>query len=130
MLLEGVRVFGVGNWKKILNCYRFHWKRTAVDLKDKYRNMTRAKMRKMNASSGSDLSSVGSEEGVLNGSARREAGTQSASPLQTSILAKSVGALGISPVSSPTTTPSGSVEERSGAVVSVGNAEKRRVMSD
>lgn len=49
MLMEGVRVFGVGNWKKILNCYQFHWKRTAVDLKDKYRNMTRAKLRKMNA---------------------------------------------------------------------------------
>ena len=50
MLMEGVRIHGVGNWKKILNSYRFHWKRTAVDLKDKYRNMTRAKLRRMQAS--------------------------------------------------------------------------------
>lgn len=61
MLLEGVRLFGVGNWKKILNTYQFHWKRTAVDLKDKYRNITRAKIRRMNASSQSDLSSLTSD---------------------------------------------------------------------
>lgn len=61
MLLEGVRLFGVGNWKKILNTYQFHLKRTAVDLKDKYRNITRAKIRRMNASSQSDLSSVTSD---------------------------------------------------------------------
>lgn len=65
MLMEGVRVFGVGNWKKILNSYRFHWKRTAVDLKDKYRNMTRAKMRRMQVGSASDLSSVGSDDGRM-----------------------------------------------------------------
>lgn len=46
MLMEGVRRFGAGNWKKILNSYQFHWKRTAVDLKDKYRNVMRAKARK------------------------------------------------------------------------------------
>lgn len=57
MLLDGVRVYGVGSWKKILNSYRFHWKRTAVDLKDKYRNITRAKLRRINASSSSDLGS-------------------------------------------------------------------------
>lgn len=70
MLLDGVRVHGVGNWKKILVSYRFHWKRTAVDLKDKYRNITRAKMRKLNAAaahsnSNSDVSSIGSETDAI-----------------------------------------------------------------
>ncbi|CAN8069977.1 unnamed protein product [Agarophyton chilense] len=44
-LLEGVRKYGAGKWKKILTCYEFHWKRTAVDLKDKYRNIIRAQER-------------------------------------------------------------------------------------
>lgn len=44
-LLEGVRKHGAGKWKKILNSYSFHRKRTAVDLKDKYRNMLRARER-------------------------------------------------------------------------------------
>ncbi|KAI4834363.1 hypothetical protein E4T44_08870 [Aureobasidium sp. EXF-8845] len=37
-LLTGVSRFGIGNWKKILLCpdYQFH-KRTAVDLKDRFR---------------------------------------------------------------------------------------------
>ncbi|KAH0373202.1 SURF1 family protein, partial [Aureobasidium melanogenum] len=37
-LLAGVSRFGIGNWKKILLCsdYQFH-KRTAVDLKDRFR---------------------------------------------------------------------------------------------
>ncbi|KAI0566073.1 MYB-related transcription factor [Gracilaria domingensis] len=44
-LLEGVRKYGAGKWKKILTCYEFHRKRTAVDLKDKYRNIIRAQER-------------------------------------------------------------------------------------
>lgn len=31
--------FGIGSWKKILETFRFHEKRTAVDLKDKWRNV-------------------------------------------------------------------------------------------
>lgn len=37
-LIEGCKVYGVGNWKKILMDPRFHFnKRTAVDLKDRFR---------------------------------------------------------------------------------------------
>lgn len=49
MLLAGVARFGVGNWKKILSEYKFHHKRTAVDLKDKYRNILRAQERQTKA---------------------------------------------------------------------------------
>lgn len=45
MLLDGVNRFGAGSWKKILLSYNFHIKRTAVDLKDKYRNILRAQER-------------------------------------------------------------------------------------
>lgn len=45
MLLDGVKRFGAGSWKKILCTYEFHWKRTAVDLKDKYRNILKARDR-------------------------------------------------------------------------------------
>ena len=37
-LLEGVRLFGVGNWKDIQNHFQFG-DRSYVDLKDKYRNL-------------------------------------------------------------------------------------------
>ena len=37
-LLEGVRLFGVGSWKDILNHFQFG-DRTYVDLKDKFRNL-------------------------------------------------------------------------------------------
>lgn len=105
MLLDGVRAFGVGNWKKILNSYQFHWKRTAVDLKDKYRNITRAKMRRMNASSQSDLSSVGSE-----GDSAISPPAVGASPMKCSPLhAPAITASTFSPVS----TPSGSIDGRS-----------------
>ncbi|KAJ7964316.1 Telomeric repeat-binding factor like [Quillaja saponaria] len=41
-LRNGVKKFGKGNWKVILNCYRDIFnERTEVDLKDKWRNMTR-----------------------------------------------------------------------------------------
>lgn len=114
MLMDGVRLFGVGNWKKILTSYKFHGKRTAVDLKDKYRNMTRAKLRKMNASSQSDLSSVGSDD---NSSNRREmnSNTQAMSPLQGGFLSKD-DIIGISPVTTANTTPAGSIEERAVAM--------------
>ncbi|KAF2655053.1 hypothetical protein K491DRAFT_716565 [Lophiostoma macrostomum CBS 122681] len=37
-LLQGVSKFGIGNWKKILNCPEFAFnQRTAVDLKDRFR---------------------------------------------------------------------------------------------
>lgn len=110
MLLDGVRVFGVGNWKKILNSYTFHWKRTAVDLKDKYRNIMRARVRRMNASSASDLSSAGSE-GEGGGNLALSPPTSRASPMQCSPLR----AQAVTPATfSPLSTPSGSVEERGG----------------
>lgn len=37
-LVEGVRLFGVGSWKDILNHFPFG-DRTYVDLKDKFRNL-------------------------------------------------------------------------------------------
>ncbi|XP_030451727.2 uncharacterized protein LOC115673647 isoform X1 [Syzygium oleosum] len=41
-LRNGVQRFGKGNWKLILHCYRHIFEeRTEVDLKDKWRNMTR-----------------------------------------------------------------------------------------
>nr|XP_048323922.1 uncharacterized protein LOC107411598 isoform X2 [Ziziphus jujuba var. spinosa] len=41
-LRDGVKKFGKGNWKLILNCYRDVFEeRTEVDLKDKWRNMSR-----------------------------------------------------------------------------------------
>lgn len=45
MLLDGVRRYGAGNWENILCSYHFHLKRTAVDLKDKYRNILRTQQR-------------------------------------------------------------------------------------
>ncbi|XP_040991921.1 uncharacterized protein LOC121238899 [Juglans microcarpa x Juglans regia] len=42
-LRTGVQKYGKGNWKLILNCYRdIFEERTEVDLKDKWRNMTRS----------------------------------------------------------------------------------------
>ena len=46
MLEHGVRIFGHGNWKRILNAYAFHSKRSPVDLKDKWRNLNRSKAKK------------------------------------------------------------------------------------
>ena len=37
-LVEGIRLFGVGSWKDILNNFPFG-DRTYVDLKDKFRNL-------------------------------------------------------------------------------------------
>ena len=36
--MEGVRLFGTGNWASILNAFDFG-DRTSVDLKDKFRNL-------------------------------------------------------------------------------------------
>lgn len=44
-LIRGVEKFGVGKWTSILKNFSFHKKRSAIDLKDKYRNMVRAKRR-------------------------------------------------------------------------------------
>ncbi|KAG2669827.1 hypothetical protein I3760_14G052500 [Carya illinoinensis] len=42
-LRTGVQKYGKGNWKLVLNCYReIFEERTVVDLKDKWRNMTRS----------------------------------------------------------------------------------------
>jgi hypothetical protein len=38
-LRAGVRRFGIGSWKKILDYYDFEPRRTSVDLKDKWRNL-------------------------------------------------------------------------------------------
>lgn len=46
LLLEGVALYGIGNWKTILSrMHGFHPKRTPMNLKDKFRNMLRARMR-------------------------------------------------------------------------------------
>lgn len=45
-LTDGVKKYGAGNWKKILCHYKFHWKRTPVDLKDKYRNMMKMRLKR------------------------------------------------------------------------------------
>ncbi|KAF6000384.1 hypothetical protein F1559_000393 [Cyanidiococcus yangmingshanensis] len=46
LLLEGVALYGIGNWKAILSrMHGFHPKRTPMNLKDKFRNMLRARMR-------------------------------------------------------------------------------------
>jgi len=44
-LLRGVEIFGVGKWTSILRNFNFQKKRSAIDLKDKYRNILRAKQR-------------------------------------------------------------------------------------
>ncbi|CAN8067005.1 unnamed protein product [Agarophyton chilense] len=141
MLLDGVRVFGVGNWKKILNSYRFHWKRTAVDLKDKYRNMTRAKMRRINAAAATGpqsaaasprqrlplplppvrrRSSVNGGGGGIEHDARfsyalPRVGSAPLPKRASSHVATHVARMqmSISPVTTPNTTPAGSVEEKS-----------------
>ncbi len=43
-MLDGVRKYGVGNWKMIQTSYAFDH-RTSVDLKDKYRNLMKAQGR-------------------------------------------------------------------------------------
>ena len=51
LLLEGVALYGIGNWKKILHSMDgFHPKRTPMNLKDKFRNILRARMRQAEAS--------------------------------------------------------------------------------
>lgn len=68
MLLEGVARYGAGNWKKILSSFQFHHKRTAVDLKDKYRNILRAQERAraagLKASGPSELPAHGNEQAL------------------------------------------------------------------
>lgn len=130
MLLDGVRVFGVGNWKKILNSYRFHWKRTAVDLKDKYRNMTRAKMRRINANNSGNSSNSSpcshsntstTSAGIKNHLSGKRGSVDdnrvSYLPGYYSMMGKRgqdlKNRVQISPISTPNTTPSGSVEEKS-----------------
>ncbi|GJD05825.1 hypothetical protein Gasu2_02740 [Galdieria sulphuraria] len=44
-LLRGVEKYGVGKWTSILRTFAFQKKRSAIDLKDKYRNIVRAKRR-------------------------------------------------------------------------------------
>ncbi|KAL7720573.1 Myb family DNA-binding domain containing protein [Entamoeba marina] len=46
-LIEGVKKFGVGRWKNILNNYKFDG-RSCVDLKDKWRNLEFSRMRNTN----------------------------------------------------------------------------------
>jgi hypothetical protein len=41
-LYNGVERYGVGEWAKIMSTYKFHDRRRAVDLKDKWRNMYKA----------------------------------------------------------------------------------------
>jgi Myb-like DNA-binding domain len=73
LLVEGVRVYGVGNWKLILASSgkgpgsRFHPRRTPVDLKDKWRNLSRARQRKVSV--GAADSAQGSGTGSGSGSA-------------------------------------------------------------
>jgi hypothetical protein len=43
-LLQGVAKFGVGKWSKILRHYEFTAGRSAVDIKDKWRNLARQKL--------------------------------------------------------------------------------------
>ncbi|KAK4538710.1 hypothetical protein CDCA_CDCA19G4735 [Cyanidium caldarium] len=51
LLLEGVALYGIGHWKRILhNMDGFHPKRTPMNLKDKFRNILRARMRQAEAS--------------------------------------------------------------------------------
>ena len=38
-LKRGVKIYGVGNWRTILQSYPFHSRRSNVDLKDKWRNL-------------------------------------------------------------------------------------------
>ena len=40
---EGVKKFGVGSWARILAAFPFDTARTAVHLKDKWRNLEKAK---------------------------------------------------------------------------------------
>lgn len=40
-LRRGVKKYGVGEWQAILHKYKFHKDRTNVDLKDKYRNLSK-----------------------------------------------------------------------------------------
>lgn len=60
MLLKGVTQLGYGKWKQILQSYKFYWKRTNVDLKDKYRDMRRKQNYARQKSSTSFTHSVGS----------------------------------------------------------------------
>lgn len=60
-LSAGVLEYGAGSWKKILGAYPdFHPKRTPVCLKDKWRNLTKARLRRVHSvSSGLSVASSG-----------------------------------------------------------------------
>lgn len=60
-LAEGVRRCGVGRWKEILALYRFD-SRTAVDLKDKWRNMVNKRAREEQATQATQATQKQSEE--------------------------------------------------------------------
>jgi hypothetical protein len=40
-MCQGVKKFGAGSWSRILSSYEFAESRNAVDLKDKWRNMSK-----------------------------------------------------------------------------------------